>query len=144
MKKQGSILIEVIAAAMILMLTTTFMVSTIIQSRNMLKERILQEEVSRTICNLISEFKYNLTKEEIEDMLSREDDKIGLKYSEDLSRQLVDTDVKDLECGDDIKISRLSENNMGVKLKIEAKINSDGEEVVLEKEFTKSWWMDEV
>ncbi|OOM80030.1 hypothetical protein [Clostridium sp. BL-8] len=144
MKKQGSILIEVIAAAMILMVTTTFMVSTIIQSRNMLKERILQEEVSRTICNMISEFKYNLTKEEIEDMLSREDDKIGLKYKEDLSRRLVDTDVKDLERGDDIKISRLSENNMGVKLKIEAKINSNGEEVVLEKEFTKSWWMDEV
>lgn len=144
MKKQGSILIEVIAAVMILMLTTTFIVSTTIQSRNILKERILQEEVSRTVCNLISEFKYNLTKEEIEEMLSREDDKIGFRYSEDLSKRLVDTDVRDLERGDDIEISRLTEDNMGVKLKIEAKINSNGDEAVLEKEFTKSWWMDEI
>ncbi len=143
MKKQGSILIEVIAAVMILMMTTTFIVSATIQSRNILKERILKEEVSRNVCNLISEFKYNLTKEEIEEMLSREDDKIGFRYSEGLSKRLVDTDVRELERGDDIEISRLTEDNMGVKLKIEAKINSNGDEAFLEKEFTKSWWMDE-
>jgi type II secretory pathway pseudopilin PulG len=143
MKKQGSILIEVIAAIMILMMTITFIVNTAVQSKNMLKKRILQEEVSRTVCNLMNEFKYNITKEEIEKMLSEENNLIGFRYSTDLSEQLVNTDIKELAHGNDIEVSKLAESNMGLRLKIVAKIYSNKNEVIVEKEFTKSWWMDE-
>lgn len=143
MKKQGSILIEVIAAIMIFMMTITFIVNTAVQSKNMLKKRILQEEVSRTLCNLMNEFKYNITKEEIEKMLSEENNLIGFRYSTDLSEQLVNTDIKELAHGNDIEVSKLAESNMGLRLKIVAKIYSNKNEVIVEKEFTKSWWMDE-
>ena len=62
MKKQGSILIEVMASVMILALATTFIVSTSIQNVDILKERILLEEVNRAIYNLTNEFKYNMPK----------------------------------------------------------------------------------
>ena len=62
MRKQGSILIEVMVAIMILSLTTTFIISTSIQNTNVLKERILLEEVNRDVCNLMHELKYNMTR----------------------------------------------------------------------------------
>lgn len=144
MKKQGSILVEVVASSMILAITTTFIVSASIQNANKLKERVLNEEVSRNISNLINEFKYNISTEEIEQMLSDGDDKIGLKYDKDLSKKLVTTNVKNLEHGEDIEVTKVNTSNMGVKLKIIAKVNDDRNQVSLEKEFTKSWWMDDI
>jgi len=142
MKKQGSILIEVAASIMILTLTTTFIISTSIQNIDILKERILLEEVNRDVSNLINEFKYNLTKEEIEELLS--DEKIGFKYNEDFSKELLNSSVKELEQGRDIEITKTYEDNLGLKLKIQTNIKNEKSEVTIEKEFTKSWWMDEV
>lgn len=142
MKKQGSILIEVAASIMILTLTTTFIVSTSIQNMDILKERILLEEVNRDVSNLINEFKYNLTKEEVEELLS--DEKIGFKYNEDFSKELLNSTVKDLERGEDIEITKIYEDELGLKLNIKANIKKEKSEVTIEKEFIKSWWMDEV
>lgn len=144
MKKQGSVLIEAMASIMVLMLTTSFIVSTNMQDGNMLKERMLKEEVSRTVCNLINEFKYNVSKNEIKDMLKDGNEKIGLKYSSDLSRKLVTTDVRNIEHGNDIEISKIEDTDRGLKLKISAKVIDDKNEVTIEKEFVKSWWMDEI
>jgi predicted DNA binding protein len=141
MKKQGSILIEVIASIMILTLTSTFIVSVSIQNTNILKERILEEDVNRAICNIINEFKYNMSKEEIEDVMSN--DKIGFKYDEYFSKKLMNTSVEELEQGNDIVISKTGEDNIGIKLKIVTNIKTNKNEVNLQKEFTKSWWMDE-
>lgn len=142
MKKQGSILIEVAASIMILTLTTSFIASASIQNMDILKERILLEEVNRDVSNLINEFKYNLTKEEIEELLS--DEKIGFKYNEDFSKELLNSTVKDLERGEDIEITKIYEDDLGLKLKIQTNIKKEKSEVTIEKEFTKSWWMDEV
>lgn len=142
MKKQGSILIEVVASVMILILTTTFIINASIQNIDVLKERILLEEVNRDVCNLINEFKYNLTKEEIEELLS--DQKIGFKYNKDFSKELLDSSVKDFQEGEDIEITKIGNDNLGLKLKIQANIKNEESEVAIEKEFTKSWWMDEV
>lgn len=143
MKKQGNILIEVVAASMILTLTTTFIVSASIQNNNILKERILKQEVSLTVSNLINEFKYNITKEEIEQMLLESNGKIGLKYDESLSKKLINTDIGNLEQGNDIEVTKIDEDDMGLNLKITAKVNDNKNEVIVEKKFTKSWWMDE-
>ena len=142
MKKQGSILIEVAASIMILTLTTTFIISTGIQNMDILKERILLEEVNRDVCNLINEFKYNMTKKEIEELLS--DEKVGFKYNKDFSKELLNSSVKDLEQGSDIEISKIGEDNLILKLKIQTNIKNGKSEVEIEKEFTKSWWMDEL
>jgi len=142
MKKQGSILIEVIASVMILTLTTTFIISASIQNADVLKERILLEEVNRAVCNLTNEFKYNISTKEIEELLSNE--KIGFKYDRDFSEKLLDKDIKELEKGEDIEISKIGEDSVGLKLKIQASIKIEKNEVNVENEFTKSWWMDEI
>jgi len=142
MKKQGSILIEVMASVMILALATTFIVSTSIQNVDILKERILLEEVNRAIYNLTNEFKYNMPKEEIEELLSNE--KVGFKYDRDFSKKLLNTEIKDLKQGEDIEISKIGEDSVGLKLKIKANVIIEKNMVSVETEFTKSWWMDEI
>ena len=142
MKKQGNILIEVVASIMILTIATTFIISTSIQNSDALKERILLEEVNRDVCNLTNEFKYNMSTEEIENLLSNE--KIGFKYDKDFSRKLLNTDIKDIEKGNDIEVSTIGKDSVGLKLKIQANIKIEKNEVNVENEFTKSWWMDEV
>ncbi|HEX9027401.1 MAG TPA: hypothetical protein VF839_13170 [Clostridium sp.] len=142
MKKQGSILIEVMASVMILTLVTTFIVSTSIQNGDILKKRILLEEVNRAIYNLTNEFKYNMPKEEIEELLSNE--KVGFKYDRDFSKKLLNTEIKDLKQGEDIEISKIGEDSVGLKLKIKANVTIEKNMVSVETEFTKSWWMDEI
>ena len=142
MKKQGSILIEVIASIMILTFTTTFIISASIQNADVLKERILLEEVNRSVYNLTNELKYNISKEEIEELLK--DDKIGFKYDSDFSKRLFDEDVKKLERGNDIEVIKIGADNVGLKIKIQANIKVEKSEVSVENQFTKSWWMDEI
>lgn len=142
MKKHGSILIEVIASVMILTVATTFVVMTYMQSSKILKNRILYENVERAVCNLMKEFKYNISKEDIETMLAN--GKIGFKYNGDFSEKLMNVSIDKLEQGTDIEINKINEDGIGVKLKIIANIQSEGSNVIVEKEFIKSWWMDEV
>ena len=142
MKKQGSILIEVVASAMILTLTTTFIISASIQNADILKKRILIEEVNRAVYNLTNEFKYNMSKEEIEGMLI--DDKVGFQYNRDFSKTLLNTNIKELKQGEDIEINKIGEDSAGLELKIQANIKIEKIDINIENEFTKSWWMDEI
>ncbi|OPJ61451.1 hypothetical protein [Clostridium chromiireducens] len=142
MKKQGSIIVEAIASIMILSLTTTFIVSACMQNSKILKERILCEEANRAVANLINEFKYNISSEEIEKML--ENGQIGFRYNRDFSTKLLSSNVENLENGEEIWISKVSDEEIGLKLKIVANIRNDEIETSIEKEFTKSWWMDEI
>jgi len=141
MRKQGSILIEILASAMILTLTATFIISTSIENTDILKERILQEEIDRTISNLENELKYNTSKEVINEML---ENKMGFKYHGDFSRELTDKSLDELEDGEDIKLNKISEDDIGLNLEIVANIKIGKNEINVEKKFTKSWWMDEV
>lgn len=142
MKKQGSILIEVVASIMILTLTTTFIISTCMQNSDILKERIFLEEANRAVSNLMKEFKYNMSREEIEMLLNTK--KIGFKYDREFSKKLLYTDIEELEKGNDIEVSKIEENDIGLKFKIKINIEIENHEITLEKEFIKSWWMDEV
>lgn len=135
-------MIEVVASVMILTLATTFIVSTSIQNVDILKERILLEEVNRAIYNLTNEFKYNMPKEEIKELLVNE--KVGFKYDRDFSKKLLNTKIKDLKQGEDIEVSKIGQDSVGLKLKIKANIIIEKNIVNIETEFTKSWWMDEI
>lgn len=142
MREKGSVLIEIVVSTMILTLTTTFVISASIQNMQILKERILLEEVNRDISNLINEFKYNLTREEINEILNN--GKIGFKYSDDFSKKLLTSPVNDLEKGDDIEVIKLGEDSLGIKLMVQTNIKNEKIEAVINREFIKSWWMDEI
>lgn len=142
MREKGSILIEIVVSTMILTLTTTFVISASIQNMQILKERILLEEVNRDISNLINEFKYNLTREEINEILNNE--KIGFKYSDDFSKKLLTSPVNDLEKGNDIQVIKLGEDSLGIKLMVQTNVKNEKIEAVINREFIKSWWMDEI
>lgn len=139
---KGSILIEVIASIMILTLTSIFIVSASIKNLNVIRERTKREEVNRAICNIIKELDYNNSKQEIDELLK--DGKTGFKYDENLSQKLMDVGIKDLERGDNIQIIKISEDSRGMNLKVTANIVDGISNLRIEKDFTKSWWMDEV
>lgn len=142
MKKKGSVLIEIIAGITILTLATTFIVSASIENLKVLKKRILSEEVNRTIYNLMNEVKYNTSSEQIEELL--QDGNISFKYSENISNILLMKQIEDLDRGEEIKISIIGEDDIGLKLKIEANVKKEENEINIEKDFNKSWWMNEI
>ncbi|OOM09212.1 hypothetical protein [Clostridium saccharobutylicum] len=141
MKKEGSILIEVVASLMIISLTSTFIVKANIQNYRILKERMLSEEVNRTVYNIINEFKYNVDKNEINNLL--ENNEVGFQYYDNFSEDLINKNISDFQRGDDIKIMKVGEDEKKLKLKIEANIKEDNNEINVEEDFTKSWWMDD-
>lgn len=141
MKKEGSILIEVVASLMVISLTSTFIVKTNIQNYRILKERMLSEEVNRTVYNIINEFKYNVDKNEINNLL--ENDEVGFQYYDNFSKDLMNKSISDFKRGDDIKIMKIGEDEKRLKLKIEANVKEHNNEINVEEDFTKSWWMDD-
>lgn len=141
MKKEGSILIEVVASLMIISLTSTFIVKTNIQNYRILKERMLSEEVNRTVYNIINEFKYNVDKNEINNLLKNNE--VGFQYYDNFSEDLMNKNIWDFQRGDDIKIMKVGEDERRLKLKIEANVKEHNNEINVEEDFTKSWWMDD-
>lgn len=141
-KKEGSILIEIMAGIAILTLSTIFIVNATIENFNIIKKRILAEEVNRAVFNLMNEIKYNISKERLEEILSNGE--FGLEYDKDLSKSLISKEIYELNSGNEIKIIMLEEEGTGLKLKIEANVEREENEINIEKEFNKSWWMDEI
>jgi hypothetical protein len=90
----------------------------------------------------MKEFKFNVTKKDILSML--DNGEVGFKYDKDFSNKLIEVPIKELEKGSDIEVSKLQDDKFGLKLKIKAEIKRNDNDVLIEKEFTKSWWMDEV
>ena len=66
---------------------------------------------------------------------------ISFKYEDDMADKLYDTGLIDLESGNDIKISRISEDIKRSRYKVKVNI---GENIDMDYEFYKSWWMDEI
>lgn len=141
-KKPGSILIEVLAATVILSITSIFIISISIQNLKQIKERTILETVNRDMCNLINELKYNITQNEIEEMLTK--NTVGFKYVKNFSEELLEKDIKDLQQGTDILISEIQTQGIGATYEIKSKLIIDGFEININKQFTKSWWMDEI
>lgn len=142
MKRKGNVLIEVVAGLFIITLSTTFIINANLQNNKILKERILLEDVSRSMYNLMNEIKYNVPKSELDEFLINEE--VGFEYDSDFSRNLIYLDYKNIARGNDIKLIKLYEDNIGTHLKIVSNIKKDNNEIFLEKEFIKSWWMDEI
>lgn len=143
MKKEGSILIEVMISVFIIISVITIGVKFYIVNINDLNRRILEEEIDIILYNLSNEIKYNISYAEIEEILD-ENNEINLKYDENFSRRLIKDDFEDLERGKDIKITMKSSNEKNAEFEIEACITKEINKAEAKYEFDKSWWMDEI
>lgn len=143
MKKEGSILIEVMISVFIIISVITIGVKFYIININDLNRRILEEEIDIILYNVSNEIKYNISYVEIEEILD-ENNEISLKYDEKFSRRLIEYDFEDLERGKDIKITMKSIDEKNAKFEIEICVEKEINKVEAKYEFDKSWWMDEI
>ncbi len=139
-KKKGSILIEVMVSIIILSTACVFAVSTTSKCIREYKIRTDKEEINRAVNMIIKEIKYNIEQSKLDEMFNGSSE-ISLKYEDDMADKLYDTGLMDLESGNDIKISRISEDIK--RSTYEVKVNV-GENIDMDYEFCKSWWMDEI
>ncbi|MDR5587319.1 MULTISPECIES: hypothetical protein [Clostridium] len=142
MKSKGSILIEAIAALFMLSLIIIFSISTYIHNNRILKERMLREELNRAIYNITNELKYNNKMNKLKDTLNKEP--LTLSFDENFFEELTNTEILDLTKGNDIKISKLKEDDYKIEILIKGLINKDNIQVDIEESFIKMWWMEYV
>ncbi|NFG62158.1 hypothetical protein [Clostridium sp. CMCC3677] len=142
MKSKGSILIEAIAALFMLSLIIIFSISTYIHNNRILKERMLREELNRAIYNITNELKYNTKMNKLKDTLNKEP--LTLSFDENFFEELTNTEILDLTKGNDIKISKLKEDDYKIEILIKGLINKDNIQVDIEESFIKMWWMEYV
>lgn len=143
MKKEGSILIEVIAAICIITITITVGINSYVISCNDLKKRMLEEEIDMCIYNLSNEIKFNLSCKDIEKLLDNKNE-ISFKYDENFSRKLTECQINDLKKGEDIKLIMKNDSSNKKEFEIEACITNGKNRIERSYEFSKSWWMDEI
>lgn len=132
-------LIEALSAISIMMISISFVVKSYYENARALKERILMQKVNEIINNIECEFKYNLSKEEIEEILS--DDEVGFIYNEEISSELCNSEIKNLSKGNDIVVRKCNEDSIRTNFEIEADITIDNYNLKSRKKFSKSWWM---
>lgn len=141
-KSKGSILIEGIAALFILSLMMMFSMNVYIHNNRVLKERIVREELNRAIYNITNELKYNTKMNELKDRLNEEP--LKLSFNEEFFNELISKEILDLIQGDDIKISKIKEDEYKLEILITGFVNKDDIKVDIEENFIKMWWMEYV
>ncbi|WP_207755169.1 hypothetical protein [Clostridium botulinum] len=141
-KSKGSILIEGIAALFILSLMMMFSMNVYIHNNRVLKERILRENLNRAIYNITNELKYNTKMNELKDRLN--EDSLKLSFNEEFFSELISKEILDLTQGDDIKISKIKEDEYKLEILITGFVNKDNIKVDIEESFIKMWWMEYV
>ncbi|NFG59532.1 hypothetical protein FC778_12640 [Clostridium botulinum] len=142
MRSKGSILIEGIAALFILSLMMMFSMNVYIHNNRVLKERILRENLNRAIYNITNELKYNTKMNELKDRLN--EDSLKLSFNEEFFSELISKEILNLTQGDDIKISKIKEDEYKLEILITGFVNKDNIKVDIEESFIKMWWMEYV
>lgn len=138
-KMSGSLVIEAAIGIMVLSMASVFAVNCYIENCRSIKERILNEDVMRSITNLENEIKYNLNKNELEELFK--DNEIYLKYDKNFGRNLLEKSIDELERGNDIVIKIVSKNEENIEFRVDTNIDLGGMEINIVDEFNKSWWM---
>lgn len=138
-KKKGSLVVEAAVGVMVLSLSSAFVVNAHIASCKAVRERILNEDVTRNIENLKGEIKYNLNKSEFDELFK--DNEIRLKYDENFGNQLLTKKLNEIDKGNDIIIKIISCDEKNIELQVNADIEQRGVKVNISDEFEKSWWM---
>lgn len=138
MKKDGSILIEAICASFILSITIMYTSNIVVSSIKALKFQETYQRSYNTYENLKEELKYNYCAKEVENLIS---ERVCLKYDDEFDKKLLYNNIEDMEKGDDIIIQKSKDcKDYGISIDIIIKNN---QKVIIDKSFTKSWWMGE-
>lgn len=143
MKKEGSILLEVMASICIITIIISVGVRTYITSITNLRQRMLEEEINMCIYNLSNEIKFNLSYEDVKKLLDNKNE-IGFKYDENFSKRLTEYEIVDLERGSDIKVIMKNCSDEKSEFLIDVCIIEENNRIEKKHEFSKSWWMDEI
>lgn len=143
--KKGSTLIECIVALAILLIAATIAVEISIVAFNSKKIRSRKNEADRVAYAIESEIKYNVTLEELNIALNRNE--ISFKYNKDILDKLTNTSLFSLERGDGIKIENLNKpifsgDKVSKAISLKVKISDDNGGILCEREFIKSYWME--
>lgn len=138
-KKAGSLVVEAAIAFMILGIASAFAIKAYIESCRAIKERILNEDIKRNVENLKGEIKYNLNKNELDELFKN--DEITFKYNQDFGKKLLCKKINELEKGNDIVIDIINRSEDKIEFKVNVNIEQEGIKVKFVDEFNKSWWM---
>ncbi len=141
--KKGSTLIEsVMSMALLLMALTLSTQIFSISSKSILSRRN-KEKANRVSYAIENEIKYNIRFEDIKKVLIN--NKLSLKYKEDILESLLTNSLLSLERGDTIIIEKKIDNSVEDNYEISTfKISiydSNGGRLN-EREFIKSYWME--
>lgn len=149
-KYKGIILIEVLVGLMILLIASMMAMTSIIAANKSKIKRDMYGELERLSYCIMNEIKYNYSFIEVKEKMlmdsvgMADDNFIGLKYTDDILHKLTMVNIFELEKGTDIKIEEVSRNDTNeiVNMKINIKVNLGGDEISVERNFNKSWWME--
>lgn len=149
-KHNGSMLIEVLVALMILMIASMMAMTSAIAANKAKIRREKYEEANRVAYCIMNEIKYNYTYEEVKHKMDNENLEsvnnkyIGFQYTENILNELFAKQLFSLDRGNDIKIEVINEesNNKIMRMKIAISLSEGVGEVNVEREFNKSWWME--
>lgn len=141
-KKKGSLILESSASIVILSMVSIFIINAHIYCGRSIKTRILNEELTRNIENVKKEIQYNVSRAKIKEIFK--DNKYGLMYDKDFGTQVLNKDFNELKIGNDILINIINEDDEKLSFSIEAEINVGNDNIKVNDEFEKSWWMDEI
>ncbi|SDO84963.1 type IV pilus modification PilV family protein [Clostridium gasigenes] len=149
-KHNGSMLIEVLIALMILMIASMMAMTSAIAANKSKIRRNKHEEANRVAYCIMNEIKYNYSYNQLNTEILRcntgaeKTNYIGFKYTDKILENLITTNIFQLERGNDIKIEVINDdsNNKIMKMKIAISLSGGVGEVNVEREFNKSWWME--
>ena len=141
--KKGSTLIEAVISMAILLIALTISTQIFLVASKSIVIRRNREKANRVSYAIENEIKYNLTFEEINNLLVNE--RLSLDYTENILDSLLTNSLSSLNSGNRIIIEKKSnhsvENNYNIAT-FKITINDSNGGILNEREFIKSYWME--
>lgn len=141
--KKGSTLIEAVISMAILLIALTISTQIFSVASKSIVIRRNREKANRVSYAIENEIKYNLTFEQINNLLVNE--RLSLDYTENILDSLLTNSLSSLNEGNRIIIEKKSnhsvENNYNIST-FKITINDSNGGILNEREFIKSYWME--
>ncbi|GAA0085024.1 hypothetical protein UT300007_14630 [Clostridium sp. CTA-7] len=140
-KRKGSLLLEVVISIMILLIATTLALKLSLAGAKSFNERGEKEEANRIAYAIENEIKYNV---KIPSLIEKFNNNTTIKYeyTKNLLNNLTNTSLLDLNSGNGIEINKVLSSSNDSIIKIKVTIKNNNKEILCEREFIKSDWMD--
>ena len=141
--KKGSTIVEAVISMSLLLIALTLTVQISAIASKSMDIRKSKEKANRISYAIENEIKYNISFTEIKNIFTN--GKISFKYRDNILDSLLENSLLSLERGNEIIIEKKIDNSIEPKYEISAFnikiIDSEGE-ILSEREFIKSYWMD--